>query len=122
MLHLNKQNTMNFETTQTNNGAVVNSKVEKLDASNASELKSELVLLNKNGINNIVIDLSKTRYCDSSGLSAVLTANRLCKDTNGQFVLCGLQDNVRKLIEIAQLDKVLTITENQEQALEVIHQ
>jgi anti-anti-sigma factor len=46
----------------------------------------------------------------------------LCKDTNGQFVLCGLQDNVRKLIEIAQLDKVLTITENQEQALEVIHQ
>ena len=122
MLHLNKHNTMNFETIQTNNGAVVNSKVEKLDASNASELKSELVLLNKNGINNIVIDLSKTRYCDSSGLSAVLTANRLCKDTNGQFVLCGLQDNVRKLIEIAQLDKVLTITENQEQALEVIHQ
>lgn len=122
MLHLNKHNTMNFETTQTNNGAVVNSKVEKLDASNASELKSELVLLNKNGINNIVIDLSKTRYCDSSGLSAVLTANRLCKDTNGQFVLCGLQDNVRKLIEIAQLDKVLTITENQEQALEAIHQ
>jgi len=113
---------MNFETTQTNNEAVVNSKVEKLDASNASELKSELVLLNKNGINNIVIDLSKTRYCDSSGLSAVLTANRLCKDTNGQFILCGLQDNVRKLIEIAQLDKVLVITENQEQALEAIHQ
>jgi anti-anti-sigma factor len=113
---------MNFETTQTNNGAVVNSKVEKLDASNASELKSELVLLNKNGINNIVIDLSKTRYCDSSGLSAVLTANRLCKDTNGHFVLCGLQDSVRKLIEIAQLDKVLTITENQEQALEAIQQ
>lgn len=111
---------MNFETTQRNNHAVVNSKVDKLDASNASELKSELVLLNKNGINNIVIDLSKTRYCDSSGLSAVLTANRLCKDTNGQFVLCGLQDNVRKLIEIAQLDKVLVITENQEQALEAI--
>ncbi len=122
MLHLDKHNTMNFETTQTNNGAVVNSKVEKLDASNASELKSELVLLNKNGINNIVIDLSKTRYCDSSGLSAVLTANRLCKDTNGHFVLCGLQDSVRKLIEIAQLDKVLTITENQEQALEAIQQ
>jgi anti-sigma B factor antagonist len=122
MLHLNKHNTMNFETIQTNKGAVVNSKVEKLDASNASELKSELVLLNKNGINSIVIDLSKTRYCDSSGLSAVLTANRLCKDTNGHFVLCGLQDNVRKLIEIAQLDKVLTITENQEQALEAIQQ
>jgi anti-sigma B factor antagonist len=73
-------------------------------------------------VNNIVIDLSKTKYCDSSGLSAVLTANRLCKDTNGTFVLCGLQDNVRKLVEIAQLDKVLSITDNEAQALELIHQ
>jgi anti-anti-sigma factor len=65
--------------------------------------------------------LSATKYCDSSGLSAILTANRLCKDTNGKFVLCGLQDNVTKLIQIAQLDKVLSISSNQKEALEVIH-
>ena len=81
-----------------------------------------LVLLNKNGVNNIVIDLSKTRYCDSSGLSAVLTANRLCKDTNGQFVLCGLNTNIQKLIEIAQLDKVLSIAKDAPGALDVIRQ
>ena len=118
---MSKHNPMNFETNQNKNEAVVKSQVEKLDSSNASELKAELLLLNKNGINNIVIDLSKTRYCDSSGLSAVLAANRLCKDTNGKFVLCGLQDNVKKLIAIAQLDKVLVITDNQEQALEEMH-
>lgn len=122
MLHLNKHNKMNFLTTQNKNEAVVKTNVEKLDASNASELKAELVLLNKNGVNNIVIDLSSTKYCDSSGLSSILTANRLCKDTNGRFVLCGLQDNVSKLIQIAQLDKVLSITDNQAQAIEVIHQ
>ena len=122
MLHLNKHNNMNFLTTQNKNEAVVKTNVEKLDASNASELKAELVLLNKNGVNNIVIDLSATKYCDSSGLSSILTANRLCKDTNGRFVLCGLQDNVTKLIQIAQLDKVLSITENEAQAIEVIHQ
>ena len=113
---------MNFESNRHDNQAVVKSLVEKLDASNAPELKAELVILHKNGVNNIVIDLSKTKYCDSSGLSAVLTANRLCKDTNGRFVLCGLQDNVRKLVEIAQLDKVLSITDNEKQALELIHQ
>jgi anti-sigma B factor antagonist len=122
MLHLNKHNKMNFLTTQNKNEAVVKTNVEKLDASNASELKAELVLLNKNGVNNIVIDLSATKYCDSSGLSSILTANRLCKDTNGRFVLCGLQDNVSKLIQIAQLDKVLSITENEAQAIEVMHQ
>lgn len=113
---------MNFVTVQNKNEAVVKTNVNKLDASNAPELKAELVLLNKNGVNNIVIDLSATKYCDSSGLSAILTANRLCKDTNGRFVLCGLQENVSKLIKIAQLDKVLSISADQNEALDVIHQ
>ena len=113
---------MNFETTQNKNEAVVKTQVEKLDASNAAELKAELVLLNKNGVNNIVIDMTATRYCDSSGLSAILTANRLCRDTNGKFVLCGLNDNVFKLIQIAQLDKVLSISADQSAAIEVLHQ
>ena len=111
---------MDFIVTQDNNTATVKTNVEKLNASNASDLKAELVLLNKNNINNIVIDMSKTRYCDSSGLSTILVANRLCKDTNGNFALCGLQANVKKLIEIAQLDRILIITETVEQALSEI--
>jgi anti-anti-sigma factor len=111
---------MNFETTQNKNEAVVKTKVEKLDASNASELKSELLVLNKNGVNNMVIDMTDTRYCDSSGLSAILSANRLCRDTNGRFALCGLNENVMKLIQIAQLDRVLTITDDQASALEAL--
>jgi len=112
---------MNFQTTQNKSEAIVKTNVEKLDASNASELKSELVLLNKNGVNNIVINLTATKYCDSSGLSAVLTANRLCKDTNGRFVLCGLQDTVLKLIQIAQLDKVIDIVTTEDDAVALIH-
>ena len=113
---------MNFETTQNKNEAVVKTKVEKLDASNASELKSELLVLNKNGVNYMVIDMTDTRYCDSSGLSAILSANRLCRDTNGRFALCGLNENVMKLIQIAQLDRVLTITNDQASALEALRQ
>lgn len=113
---------MNFETTQNKNEAVVKTKVEKLDASNASELKTELLVLNKNGVNHMVIDMTDTRYCDSSGLSAILSANRLCRDTNGRFALCGLNENVMKLIQIAQLDRVLTITNDQASALEALRQ
>ncbi|MNE97468.1 putative anti-sigma factor antagonist [compost metagenome] len=69
----------------------------------------------------MILDLSKSRYCDSSGLSAILTANRLCKDTNGQFILCGLQENVAKMIRIAQLDKVLTISETLDEAKAVLN-
>jgi anti-anti-sigma factor len=108
---------MDFIVSKSNGIAVVKTSVEKLNASNSSGLKAELVVLEKGGINNIVIDMTVTKYCDSSGLSALLVANRMCKDTNGKFVLCGLLPGVRKLIDIAQLDKVLTITVGQEEAL-----
>jgi anti-sigma B factor antagonist len=111
---------MDFIVNQNKNTAVIVTNVERLNASNASELKAELLILNKSNVNNIVIDMSKTKYCDSSGLSSILIANRMCKDTNGKFILCGLQANVQKLIEIAQLDRVLTIVENDKIALESI--
>jgi anti-sigma B factor antagonist len=111
---------MNFQTTKNANVAVVKTLVNKLDATNAPELKAELLVLNNSGINQVVIDMVETKYCDSSGLSAILTANRLCKDSSGKFVLCGLQTNVQKLIEIAQLDKVLLISSDEHSALELL--
>ena len=111
---------MDFTVTQENRTSIIQVNVERLNASNASGLKAELALLSKSSINNIIIDLSNTKYCDSSGLSALLLANRLCKDTNGMFILCGLQDNVQKLISIAQLDKVLNIAENKDAAISQI--
>ena len=107
---------MNFETTQHTNYALITSQVEKLDASNASELKDAINVLNKAGVNSIIIDFSKTKYSDSTGLSAILLANRLCKDSNGKAVFMNLQPVVMKVISIAQLDKVLNIAENIDQA------
>ncbi len=84
--------------------------VDKLDTHIAPSLKSELVLIAGNGEKNIILDLNNCRYCDSSGLSAILVANRLCKNANGVFVLSGLQTAVERLITISQLDTVLNIS------------
>ena len=111
---------MDFTVTQEDNTAVVKTNVARLNATNASELKAKLYLLNKNNVNNIVIDMSSTVYCDSSGLSSILVANRMCNEMKGKFVLCGLMPNVQKLIEIAQLDKVLTIVASNLEARAVI--
>ena len=101
---------MKFTTEIRDQIAIVTSQVEKLDALHAPELKGELLRIAKEGTNHIILDLTASRYCDSSGLSAVLIGNRLCRDTEGSFVLCGLQPSVEKLIQISQLDRVLTIT------------
>lgn|SRR5690554_1419217 len=82
---------------------------EKLDTTIAPTLKSELILLAGNSEKNILLDLSKCNYCDSSGLSAILVANRLCKNSDGVFILTGLQPPVERLITVSQLDTVLSI-------------
>lgn len=100
---------MSFEIQKKPTYTLVKVKAEKLDTTVAPSLKSELVILNSEGIKNIIIDLSETRYCDSSGLSSILVANRLCKNSKGAFALMGIQDSVRKLIAISQLDSILNI-------------
>ena len=101
---------MNFTVDKQEKYTAIKLHVEKLDTTIAPSLKSELVMMNANGAKNIIINLAETRYCDSSGLSAILVANRLCKNVGGTFVLTGLQDSVKKLVSISQLDTILNIT------------
>ena len=111
---------MNFTIEDKGKYSLVKSNVDKLDTTCAPELKSELVYLNKTGVRNVIIDLTTTRYCDSSGLSALLVANRLCKSVNGMLVVCGLQDPVKKLVQIRQLESVLSITPSQNEAVDLL--
>jgi anti-anti-sigma regulatory factor len=53
-------------------------------------------------------------------LSAILVANRLCKNANGTFVLTGLNDAVERLITISQLDTVLNISNSLDEAVTLI--
>lgn len=99
---------------------VVKVQKEKLDTNLAPVLKSEFVVMSGKGEKNIVLDLSSAKYCDSSGLSAILIGNRLCRRNEGMFVLAGLQTAVERLIQISQLDTVLDITDTPEAAVEFI--
>jgi anti-sigma B factor antagonist len=110
---------MSFQIEKNDKFTVIKIEAEKLDSNLAPALKSELVVLNTDGVKSIIIDLSRTRYCDSSGLSAILVANRLCKNSNGLFVLTGLQEPVKKLISISQLDTILNITSTLAEATEL---
>jgi len=111
---------MKFNLQKEDKYAVVSTDVEKLDSLNAPDLKSELVYLVKNGHRNIVVDMKATRYCDSSGLSALLTGNRLAKEEEGTFVICGLQPSVEKLISISQLNTVFNIVPTKDEAVDMV--
>ena len=112
---------MEFKIDKKENHTFIKVMEEKLDTHIAPTLKSELVLVSGNGEKNIILDLSNCRYCDSSGLSAILVANRLCKNASGTFVLTGLNDAVERLITISQLDTVLNITDTVDKAVEIVN-
>ena len=97
---------MSFKIQKKDNYALVKTSVEKLDTTIAPSLKSELVVLNSDGVQNIIIDLSATRYCDSSGLSIL--------------IVTGLQEPVKNLVTISQLDSILNITTSLEDGINLL--
>lgn len=101
--------------------ALMTLEVENLNSLIAPDLKSEFVIFRNEGIENFILDLSKVKYVDSSGLSAILTGNRLWKDI-GSFVLTGIHHSaVKKLIEISRLDTIITVIPTASEAVDYLH-
>ncbi|MCK5766933.1 MAG: STAS domain-containing protein [Candidatus Atribacteria bacterium] len=94
--------------------------VTRLSALIAPELKAELVVLSSTGNSNILLDISDCEYCDDAGLSAILTANRLCKNSKGVFVLAGVNSIIDEFISLTQADKEINIAYNIKIADQVI--
>ena len=99
---------------------IVTPNVDKLDSSISPSLKSELIMANADGSKNIILNMHHVKYCDSSGLSAVLIGNRICRNSHGTFVLCALQSEVARLITISQLDRIISITPTISEAEDLI--
>jgi len=93
---------------------------ENFNSGIAPEVKSELIVLSNKGVKNLIVDLSGVKYVDSSGLSAILTADRLWKKL-GTFVIAGAENPaVKKLMEISRLDSILNIVPTVSEAVDYI--
>ena len=86
----------------------------------APELKSQFIMLSNHGVRNLIFDISSVEYIDSSGLSAILTANRLYS-AEGTFIVTGVKSpSVQKLIKISRLDTILTIIPTVEESKDYV--
>jgi anti-anti-sigma factor len=95
--------------------------VAKIDASNALELKQTFLGLKEDkSTANLILNLSEVKYIDSSGLSAILVANKVCTEADGIMILCGVSEHVMKLVKISQLDKILDILPTEEEAIDAV--
>lgn len=111
---------MKYTVDQHDNYCIFTLQEETLNSILAPDLKSKFVVLSNEGVQNLIFNLSNVKFVDSSGLSAILTANRLWKNI-GSFVLTGIDHpSVQKLIQISRLNTVLTIIPTLEESVEYV--
>jgi anti-sigma B factor antagonist len=100
---------MQFETKKNGAATILRIRQRKLDASISPELKGEFLVLCKPQLKELVIDLSDVDFCDSSGLSALLIAERKMREHGGAVKLVGVHKKVLTLIKISHLDRAFQI-------------
>lgn len=81
----------------------------KLNSQIVPELKGEFLILCKPKIERLVIDLKEVEFCDSSGLSALLIADRKMREHGGKVKLINVHKKVNTLIRISMLDRVFEL-------------
>ncbi len=108
---------MKFEIKKNGTATVLKVKERKLDATISPELKGEFLILCNPKTKQLIVDLSDVEFCDSSGLSALLIAERKMRENGGVVKLVGLQKKVLSLIRISRLDRAFSIHDSLAKAL-----
>jgi len=81
----------------------------KLDATSAKTFEDKILSLINSGAQRLVVDLSQLDYVSSSGLRVFLLAAKKLQPTDGKFALCGMQDHIRQLFDLAGFSSILSI-------------
>ncbi len=100
---------MKYETTQNGTSVIFKLKEKRLDSNISPELKGEFLILCKPQTKELKIDLSDVEFCDSSGLSALLIAERKMRANGGKVKIIGVQKKILSLLKITHLDQAFDI-------------
>ena len=65
----------------------------------------------------VVVNLSKVRYMDSSGVASLIEGLKASRDLGSRFILCGLSTSTREVLQLSRLIKVFEVYDTEEQAL-----
>jgi len=69
----------------------------------------------KGGTQNVILDLEKVEFVDSSGLGAMVSALK-ATSRDGNLVLCNVTDEVKSVLELTRLYRIFDITSDVKEA------
>jgi anti-sigma B factor antagonist len=83
---------------------------EEIDITNAAGLRGALVEaagLEAAGHPAFVVDMTRTRFCDSAGIAALVEAYKRAQATGGQVLLATSGAAVPRIFELTGIDRVI---------------
>lgn len=88
----------------------------ELDIATAAVLRDRIAAVLDDTVLPVIIDLSRVSFCDASGLTMLITAQRRANAYGRTVALAGPRPNVRKLLRITGLDRAFPIYSSLAQA------
>jgi anti-sigma B factor antagonist len=89
----------------------------RLDLLAAPDLKSRIQRLVSDGWNKLVVDLGNVPFIDSSGLGALIGGLKAARVAGGDFRIARPAEQIRYILQVSSLDRVLTPYSTVEDAL-----
>ncbi len=93
----------------------------RLDLEGAKTLEKQLAGLMPQRQDLWVIDLAKVDFMDSAGLVTLATGLKAARESGCRMVLCNMQDSVRLIFELTQLDSVFEIFQSYDALLTTVN-
>ena len=90
----------------------------EVDLYTAPEFKERMVELIESGKKQIVVDLSKATFIDSTTLGVLVGGVKRLRPAGGSLALVCTDENITKIFEITGLDRVFPIHSSREEALD----
>lgn len=88
----------------------------RLTAAEAPLVRSSVLEVLAEGDARLVLDLTRLDFCDSSGLSVLISALKAARTRGGNVCLAGVTPPVRALIELTQLHRIFEIFDDAQTA------
>lgn len=88
----------------------------ELDMNTATDLERELEGPVNAAQSPLLIDLTRCEFIDSTGI-ALIVRSWQALDGNGNFALCGVGDQVKRVLDVTGLEQTIPTHPSREQAL-----
>jgi len=90
----------------------------ELDMKTVPNFKEKIKKLRKEKkANKVIINLSKIKFIDSTGVGAILGRYRTITENKGQLILVGVNKRVNKIFDLSGITGLIPIYENEKKAI-----